>query len=290
MRPVAQMFLAIALTVSPVPELLAASVPSAIYTDPAPDAQHPATMAVLHIPTHGVTINGLAYIPSGAGPFPVMVFCHGLPGNEKSLDLAQAVRRAGWVAVTFNYRGSWGSPGTFSFMGNLDDARAVLSYVRDPGNAGKLRADSKRIVIAGHSMGGWIAAATASQDKAVIGAVLISAADLSQTTTHDRRVAMMADDMETLAGVTAQSMAAEVEHHAKEMELLQSAQGLERVPLLVLSADDGLAPSTDALVKAIRAAGGAHVSAAHVATDHSWSDKRIELESRVIGWLQSLPE
>ncbi|MDO8912512.1 MAG: hypothetical protein Q8N10_08825 [Phenylobacterium sp.] len=32
-------------------------------------------------------------------------------GNEKNLDLAQAVRRAGWNAVTFNYRGSWGSPG-----------------------------------------------------------------------------------------------------------------------------------------------------------------------------------
>ncbi|MFD3266336.1 hypothetical protein [Phenylobacterium ferrooxidans] len=32
-------------------------------------------------------------------------------GNEKNLDLAQAVRRAGWNAAAFNYRGSWGSPG-----------------------------------------------------------------------------------------------------------------------------------------------------------------------------------
>jgi hypothetical protein len=36
---------------------------------------------------------------------------HGLPGNEEFLDLAQAVRRAGWNTVTFNYRGPWGSPG-----------------------------------------------------------------------------------------------------------------------------------------------------------------------------------
>ena len=63
-------------------------------------------MVVLHIPSHGVLINGVVYTPAGAGPHPTIVICHGLPGNEKNLDLAQAVRRAGWNAVTFNYRGS----------------------------------------------------------------------------------------------------------------------------------------------------------------------------------------
>ena len=72
-------------------------------------------MTVLHIPTHGVQINGIVYQPSGAGPHPTLVICHGLPGNEKFLDLAQAVRRAGWNAVTFNYRGSWGSPESSAF-------------------------------------------------------------------------------------------------------------------------------------------------------------------------------
>ena len=49
-------------------------------------------MTVLHIPSHGVLINGLVYSPSGAGLHPTLVICHGLPGNEKNLDLAQAVR------------------------------------------------------------------------------------------------------------------------------------------------------------------------------------------------------
>ena len=39
---------------------------------------------------------------------------HGLPGNERNLDLAQAIRRAGWDVLTFTYRGAWGSPGDFS--------------------------------------------------------------------------------------------------------------------------------------------------------------------------------
>ncbi|MGC2615581.1 MAG: DUF1749 domain-containing protein, partial [Terracidiphilus sp.] len=105
------------------------TVPAAIYTDPPMDTAHPAGMVVLHIPSHGLLINGLAYTATGAGPHPTMVICHGLPGNEKNLDLAQAVRRAGWNAVTFNYRGSWGSPGSYSFAQNLEDADAVLAYL-----------------------------------------------------------------------------------------------------------------------------------------------------------------
>jgi uncharacterized protein len=263
-------------------------VPLAIYTDPPHDAKFPAEAQVLHIPTHGVAINGLAYIPAGAGPFPVFVLCHGLPGNEKNLDLAQAVRRAGWVAVTFNYRGSWGSPGNFSFLGNLDDAAAVLAHLRDPATAKSLRLDPKRIVIGGHSMGGWVAARTAAGDPAVIGAVLISAWDPSAPAPHEKLVEHMAGDMESLAGVTPESMAAQIESHIGELKLISAAPGLAGKPVLVLTSDDGLAPADDALVAAIRSAGGKNVATQHGTTDHSWSDRRIELESSVIRWLEGL--
>ncbi len=271
----------------------AQSVPASIYTDPPADSAHPAGMTVLHIPTHGLLINGIVYRPSGAGPHPTLVICHGLPGNEKNLDLAQAVRRAGWNAVTFNYRGSWGSPGNFRFAQNLEDADAVLAYLRDPANAAKLGIDTKRIAIAGHSMGGWVTAMTAAHDHGLIGAVLISAADMgggSGNRTHDQVAAHMAGDMETLNGVTAEMMADEVMSHAKVFALSNSVDGLSKLPLLVLSADDGLAPSTDALVRAIEAKGSKNVTSIHAATDHSWSDHRIFLESTVINWLAALPQ
>ena len=118
------------------------AIPAAIFTDPPADAAHPPRMEVLHIPSGGVEINGVAYLAGGAGVHPTVVLLHGLPGNEKNLDLAQAIRRAGWNVVTFNYRGSWGSPGTFSFEGNLADAKAVLAYVRAPANAAKLGIDT----------------------------------------------------------------------------------------------------------------------------------------------------
>jgi D-aminopeptidase len=98
----------------------------------------------------------------------------------------------------------------------------------------------------------------------------------------------MADNMEGLAGVTAQSMADEDRANAKAFRMENATAGLTQVPILVLTADDGLAPDSDALVRAIEAKGGHKVTAIHVATDHSWSDHRIALESAIITWLAGL--
>jgi pimeloyl-ACP methyl ester carboxylesterase len=278
------------LLLSAAPSLTAQSVPSAIYTDPPADAAHPATMEVLHIPTHGVSINGVIYIPPGPGPHPTIVICHGFPGNEKNLDLAQALRRAGWNAVTFNYRGAWGSPGSFRFSQNLEDADAVLAFLRDPANASKLGIDTKRIVLAGHSMGGWVTVLTAAHDHALAGAVLISAADMGLMggIEHKNLVALTADNMEALAGCSPESLATELGQNAKTFQFANAVDGLKGVPLLVLSANDGLAPHTDALVQALKAKGDKNIKAIHAATDHGWSDHRIFLETSILEWLSNL--
>jgi uncharacterized protein len=244
----------------------------------------------LHIPSHGVSINGIIYIPSGAGPHPTIVICHGFPGNEKNLDLAQVLRRAGWNAVTFNYRGSWGSPGSFRFAQNLEDADAVLAFLRNPANASKLGVDTKRIVLAGHSMGGWVTVLTAAHDHGLAGAILISAADmgLMGETEHEKLVALTADNMEALAGCSPESLASELAQNAKAFQFANAVDGLKGIPLLVLSANDGLAPHTDALVHALEAKGDKNIKAIHVATDHGWSDHRIFLESAVLEWLSTL--
>lgn len=271
---------------------LAQSVPTAIFTDPPADAAHPAKLTVLHIPTHGVLINGIVYQPSGAGPHPTLVICHGLPGNEKNLDLAQTVRRAGWNAVTFNYRGSWGSPGTFRLAQNLEDADAVLAYLRDPATAARFGIDTRRIAMAGHSMGGWVVALTAAHDHGLIGAALISAADLGHIgeLPRDRLIALAADGMEALSGVTAENLTDELQAHAKDFRLENAAAGLSQMPLLALTANDPYTADTDALVHAIEAKGGHKITAMHVATDHSWSDHRIALESTVLTWLAGLSQ
>jgi uncharacterized protein len=270
--------------------LAAQQVPRAIYTDPPRDSAHPARMEVLHIPSGGVKINGVAYLASGAGVHPTFVFFHGLPGNEKNLDVAQAVRRDGWNAITVNYRGSWGSPGEFRFGNNLEDANAVLAFLRDPANARTLGIDTTRLVIAGHSMGGWVTALTAAHDRGLRGAILISMADMSMlgAASHAAVVKDMSENMESLAGVTAESMADELIAGAPKWHVADATAGLARIPLLVITSNDGLAPQGDALVKAVRAAGNASATTVHYPTDHSYSDKRIALEGAVLGWLERL--
>jgi len=94
--------------------------------------------------------------------------------------------------------------------------------------------------------------------------------------------------MEALAGVTAESMADEVIANHKAFSLDNAVAGLAQVPLLVLSAEDGLAPRTDELVKEIQAKGNTRVTTIHAATDHGWSDHRIYLETTVVNWLAQL--
>lgn len=265
-----------------------AQTPRAIFTDPPADAKAPAASEVLHIPSGGVQINGLAYLAAGPGPHPTVVLAHGLPGNEKNLDLAQAIRRAGWNAVTFNYRGSWGSPGTFSFTGNLDDAKAVLAYLRDPANAARLRVDPKRIVLMGHSMGGWVTSQVAAADDGLAGAALISAADMGTRWKEpmERNIRVASQNMESLAGVTAESM-------AQQMSALgpytfeTAAPGLARRPLLLLTSDDGLAPMAEGLFLDVKRRGG-RVKIVHVDTDHGWNTARIRLQTEILSWLAGL--
>ena len=150
-------------------------IPSSVISDPAPDPDHPPRSAQVLVPSHGLGMNGLFYLAGGAGAHPTLVLLHGFPGNEQNLDLAQAIRRAGWNVLTLHYRGSWGSPGVFSIAHVLQDADAAVTFVRRPDIAEKFAIDTRRIVLGGHSMGGFASAAHVRFDAALLGAVLIDA-------------------------------------------------------------------------------------------------------------------
>ena len=137
MRHILAFSLLIALALSPAVR----AENSAITTDPPRDASFPATMDAFQLPTHGKLVNALAYLAAGRGPHPTVVLLHGFPGNERNLDLAQAIRRAGWNVLYFNYRGAWGSPGDFSFSHCIEDAEAALAWLRQQGNAARLHTD-----------------------------------------------------------------------------------------------------------------------------------------------------
>ena len=127
-------------------------------SDPERDEAFPARNRQLLVPSNGVGLNALFLLAAGEEPHPTMLLLHGLPGNEQNLDLAQAVRRKGWNVLTLHYRGSWGSPGSFSIANAIEDAEAAMALLRSDSAAAEYRIDRRRLVIAGHSMGGLAAA------------------------------------------------------------------------------------------------------------------------------------
>ena len=280
--------------------VLRAQQPSAITTDPVPDKANPAAIETFQIPSHGAMLNALAYIAEGAGPHPVVILLHGFPGNEKNLDLAQSIRRAGWDVLYFDYRGSWGSPGDFSFTHSVEDTQSAIAYLRDPAIAKKLRADPNSIVLIGHSMGGFMALQAGANDPTIKAIVTISAADFNAgrlqslpADKHDEAVKglaahLAAEGMAPLAGCTPESLAHEVIDNVTKWNFVNLAPKLATRPMLILTSDDGLAPSNNAFVEALHKAGNTQVTAIHMATDHSYSDHRIALEQAVLQTLDSL--
>jgi acetyl esterase/lipase len=266
-------------------------LPKAIFTDPPADAVHPAHTEVLHIPSGGVEFNGILLVPGGAGPHPVVLLFHGLPGNEKNLDLAQAIRRAGWAVAAINYRGSWGSPGVYRFANDLEDAQAAIAYLRDPAHAKELGIDSSRIALVGHSLGGWVAAQTLGRESGLLGAAIISAADIGKwgLMARQNRPSMLAfltdNGLETLADSGAEKMADESAAHGEEWSFATLAPKLVGKKLDVLYSKDVFQQQDEALIAGIKAAGG-KPETHFVATDHVWSDHRIALQALVLNWLQ----
>ena len=280
----------------------AQQTPAAITSDPVPNNASPAAIQTFQLPSHGAMLNALVYVASGAGPHPVVILLHGFPGNEKNLDLAQAIRRAGWDVLYFDYRGSWGSPGDFSFTHCIEDTQAAIAYVRDPANAKKLRADPARIVLIGHSMGGFMATFGAAQDPGILAIGMISAWDIGReglaavkagnegAAVKPLAASLAENGLQPLAGCTAEGLAREILANRSGWDFVDYAGKLAPRPVLITTSDDGLAASEGALADALRKAGDANVKLVHMSTDHGYSDHRIALETAVIEWLESLPK
>src|ERR1700733_12688008 len=266
-----------------------------------PPKEARASMETFQIPSHGALLNAFVYVAAGAGPHPAVVLLHGFPGNERNLDLAQDIRRAGWDVLYFNYRGSWGSPGEFSFSHGIEDTVAATAFLRQPEMTKLLRLDPARIVLIGHSMGGFMAVEGAAADPAVVAIGLISAADLGgripQLLPKEREQAAIQalsegyrrEGMAPLAGCTPEGLARETLANAAQWSFLAKVDSLKSRHALIVTSDDGLAPGNTAFASALRNAGNDRVTILHLSTDHAYSDQRGALSTAVLQWLATLP-
>jgi uncharacterized protein len=265
--------------------------PAAVIIDPPANKEFPPGVVGLTVPSHGVEMDATLYLASGPGPHGTVLLLHGLPGYEGNGDLAQSIRRAGWNVLMFHYRGTWGTGGSFSTASAIEDTAEAVRFLRNPANATKYHADPQRLVIAGHSFGGFLAGYEASHDANIAAVAMIAAVNLGRinadATERTERLKRWGLQMHPVQGTTATELFAEAERHAREWDYVLWAGAL-RAPVLLVEADDQNRADMAALARSLRAKKAGGLVEKSLATDHSFSDHRIALQAIVIGWLDEL--
>jgi uncharacterized protein len=270
-----------------------ASAPT-IAADPAPafDADFPPSLVELNFESHGDRLNGHAYLADGPGPHPTVVLLHGFPGNERNLDLAQDLRSDGFNVLFFHYRGAWGSEGTYTLTHVIEDVAAATDYLR--ANAENLRTDPDKIILVGHSMGGFAALEAAARDETIACVAGIAPANMGPLADAPAErtdgFAAYADTMQMLAGLTGKNAIAEVKANREAFDTRLLAPKLAGKSVLIIGGDQDTSVPVDSviepLVAAYEAEPGIDLTAVTLSGDHSFSWSRQELIDEVIEWAE----
>ena len=268
-----------------------------LVTDPPADPRWPAATPAMAIGSQGAALPGVLHVPAGAGPHPVVVLLHGFPGHERNFDLAQALRRAGYAALVFHYRGSWGASGSWSWAHVLQDAARAADAVRDPAIAKAHRLNPRRLAVAGHSLGGFAALMTAAADPSIAAVVSVAGFDFSAAAAACRadpalRAAYaeaFGSDLLPLRGTSGEALVTEMEQAGKAWSLAALAPRLESRPVLLIGAGrDTITPAAvhhQPIVDAYQAHPGIKLEHYVFADDHALSGHRVALARAVVKFL-----
>jgi len=246
-----------------------------------------ATPAVTFL-SGGETLAGVAHLPAGPGPHPVVLMLQGFPGNERGLDLAQALRASGRAAVVVHYRGSWGMGGAWSWANALEDAAAVVRALRSEPFVSEHRLDPERLALFGHSFGGFAALMTAAADPSIAGVVSVSGFDFGTVTrsfdpaTRAAYVEAFGQELLPLRGTSGEALVDEMERAGERWSLAGLAPRLAGRPVLLVGT--GADPVTPAAVHhrpLVGAYAGAALEHHEWDTDHALSDHRDRLIATV---------
>lgn len=256
------------------------------FSDIPLDKSNPASMIELTIPSAGYKLQGFMYKASGEGVHPTIFLLHGFPGNERNLDLAQALRSKGWNVVYFNYRGAWGSQGQFSFKNCVEDVVNAVHYIEQQQN--RLQVDVDNMVLFGHSMGGWVTLKSVQQLPEIKKAFALSTWDIAGTFKHIKNEAQLTSNpiedfnnvfvLNTPYKLLFTPVIKEPSYYDLENDAIKLAQ--KRIILL----DEHR--QNEHIVNAIKKVNVDAVDYAVWDTDHSFTNKRISLMNTVLDFVE----
>lgn len=284
----------VAASLSTMMVLTACATAPEIAVDPiAVDSDFPPSLVELNFESHGDRLNGHAYLAEGEGPHPTVVLLHGFPGNERNLDLAQDLRSDGFNVLFFHYRGAWGSEGTYSFTHVIEDVASATDYLR--ANAETYRTDPDKLILIGHSIGGFAALEAAARDERVACVAGIAPADLGAIANvfdadpaRAEGFAAYAGKMQMLSGLTGENATAEILANREAFDTRLLASELVGKSVLVIGGDKETSVPPDTIIASLVAAYEAEpdidLTADILSGDHSFSWSRQELIDAVLEW------
>jgi len=251
------------------------------------DKTSPAGSTELFIPSNNALLAGLIYRANGAEKHPTLLLLHGYPGNERNLDIAQVVRAHGWNVIYFDYRGSWGSQGKFSFSNCVEDVVNVVSFCNKYQDSFKI--DTSNIVLFGHSMGGWICLKSLAQLPQIKKGFALSTWDIS----GDFKKVMTTKEMLALANnpdvggkyfvlnATLDEIFTPVIKEPVYFNLINDAHRLANKQIIMIDEHSKNKQIADAIQKFNHASFEYQVWQ----TDHPFTNKRVSLINKVISFL-----
>lgn len=123
----------------------------------------------IEVDQQGMTIRGMVYRPDAPGRHPSVLLLHGFTGQRIEstfafVQIARSLASRGIAAVTFDFRHSGESDGSFDQMlvsGELADAMRMTEWLQ-----GQPFADRSRLGLLGFSLGGLLAGCAVARSSA----------------------------------------------------------------------------------------------------------------------------
>jgi putative redox protein len=190
-------------------------------------------------------------VPAGAAEQrPGVLICHGFPigpldARRSAGTFPQLADRIahdlGYVAMTFNFRGTGTSTGDFSLQGWVDDLRNAIDFL-------VAETAPTQVVLVGMNTGGSIAICVAADDPRVRAAALLGPrADFDDWAQHPRRFLEHAREIGAVSTPGFPTSFEEWSRAFRRFRPIDSARRFAPRPMLVMHGDDDESvPTTDA--------------------------------------------
>ena len=252
------------------------------------DMTSPASSTELFIPSGNSQIAGLIYNANGLQKHPTLLLLHGYPGNERNLDLAQVVRSRGWNVIYFDYRGSWGSQGKFSFKNCVEDVVNVVSFCNKYQDS--LKIDTSNIVLFGHSMGGWVCLKALQELPTIKKGFALSTWDIAKdfkNVSNEKEMLIIANDP-NIAGkyfvlnTSLKDLYTPVLQDKTYFNLLNDAKSLGDKQIIMIDEHE----KNSQLAEKIKESNKLYFDYSVWQTDHSFTNKRASLINKVLAFIE----